>query len=254
MSAPPTIVRRIVLRLDPARPHDSALARALHLAKAFRAELAARMIADTRFAEALAFAGLPSRPDAGRDIEKRLRRAESSLRRELSMLAVGESPTWSFEVVRCAGVLAHDGDMAPDDFVALEVPTVETSIAEFRAEVASTLAHARGVLLFPAAANPARGPVAAVVGQRSGAKSLIEHGRQIAAALGVPLKILEQDGQSGEPERERREAGDIATAVRRLGATLAVIDASDPVVNVFLARPRHLREIGAPLLLLKAAV
>ncbi len=253
MTTPRTIARRIVLRLDPARPHDSALARAMHLAKAFHAELAARMISDTRLASAFALGGLSGRDDAGQSIEAQLQRAETSLRRALSTLAASEDTTWSFEVIRCAGILAHECTMAADDLVAIELPRIEISISELRSEIDDTLAHAGGVILFPAAAQSSRGPVVTIVGRRDGTKRLVEDAGQIAEALGVPLKLLEHDGQSQPRKQERQETGDIATAVRRLGATLAVVDADDPIVGALLARPRYLREMGTPLLLLKSA-
>ena len=252
MSAPRTFARRIVLRLDPARPHAGALARAMQLATAFHAELAARMISDTRFAAAAVLAGISGQGDFDRSIETQLRRAETSLRRALTALASSEHTAWSFEVVRCAGILAQECTMSSGDLVAIELPGFEISIAELRAEVADTLTHARGVILLPSAAQTTQGPVVAIIGDRKASNWLIEDSRQIAEALGVPLKRLEHDGQIGPAEQERREAGDIATAVRRLGATLAVVDAANPIVNELLARPRYLRELGTPLLLLKS--
>jgi hypothetical protein len=44
----------------------------------------------------------------------------------------------------------------------------------------------------------------------------------------------------------------LATAVRRQKAILAIADAADPLSQEFLQRPRFLRELAAPLLLLKA--
>lgn len=238
------IAKRILLRLDPARPHDGALTRAIRLAKAFHAELAARMIADTRLASAVAIKGL--------DLERQLRRAESSLRRELTGLGERESATWSLEVVHCAGILARECSMESDDLVAIELPRIELSMPDLRDEIESALAHASGVILFPAMTRPTHGPVAALVRDRKRATHLIEQADRIAETLEVPLQVVEHDGAPSS-KGERRETADIATAVRRLDAVLAVADASDPMVAAFIARPRYLREIATPLLLLKSA-
>ena len=256
MSAPRSIARRIVLRLDPARSGDGALGLAARMAGAFHAELAARLISDTRIAAALAFPAF-STPTLGRghSIEVHLRRAEISLRRTISTLAEHEKAAWSFEVVSCPGVLARECSMTSDDLVAIELSRLETSIFDLRDEVAGALAHARGVLLFPSKTPASSGPVAALVADRAQAKGLIAQSEKIAAALGVPLRILEHNGRSpaGTKNAERQETGDTATAIRRLGAILAVVDAADPLADKLLARPRYLRELGTPLLLLKSA-
>jgi hypothetical protein len=252
VTTPRVITRRIVLRLDPAEPRDGALASVMQLAAAFRAELAARMISDTRLAGALVFADLPGQAGLAQNIETQLRRTEASLRRALAETAAGAGANWSFEVVHCAGVLARECAMASDDLVAIEVPRVAVAAAEWRDEVADALVHVRGVLLVPAQSRT-HGPVVAIIGDSNGASSLLDEGGQIAEALGVPFKRLAHDARIGSADQERREAADIATAVRRLGASLAVIDAANPIVTEFLARPRLLREIAAPLLLLKAA-
>jgi hypothetical protein len=246
VSAPRLVAKRIVLRLDPARLDDAPLARALQLAKALHAELAARMVADTRLAGAFAVAG---GADIGRSIETQLRRAEASFRRSLAALAASQHAAWTFEVIHCAGRLAGECPMASDDVVAIEVPPVEFSASELRAEIEDGLAQARGVLLLPTARQTGRGPVVAITGERRDTRELTATAREIAAALQAPLSILEHDGQSRQAERQ--EAGDIATAVRRLGAALAVIDAADGIVAALLARPRNLREMATPLLLLK---
>lgn len=238
------IARRIVLRLDPTRQQDGALPHAMRLAKAFHAELAARMIADTRFAGAMAV--------TGPNVERQLRRAETTLRRELTGLGKRESASWTFEVVHCAGILARECTMDDDDIVAIELPRIEVSRTELREEIATTLTHARGVLLLPATERTAIGPVVAIVECREHAAPLIEQADRIAEALSAPLKIVEHDRKQSAHRAERQETGDIATAVRRLGAVLAVIDAKDPIADAFIARPRFLRELATPLLLLKS--
>lgn len=256
MSAPRTIARRIVLRLDPARSGDGALGLAAHMAAAFHAELAARLISDTRIAVALAFPAFstPAR-GKGHSIEAHLRRAEISLRQTISAFAEHEKAAWSFEVVSCPGVLARECSMTSDDLVAIELSRLETSVFDLRDEVAGALACARGVLLFPSTAHASTGPVAVIVADRARAKELIAVSEQIALALGMPLRLLEHDDRSpaGKKNAERQETGDTATAIRRLGAILAVVDAGDPLADKLLARPRYLRELDTPLLLLKSA-
>ena len=238
------IAKRIVLRLDPAQLHDAALARALDFATAFHAELAARMVADTRLATALAVSGAK----ASDGMETQLRRAESGFRRTLSALVAGRQMAWSFDVVHCEGVLAQQSGAAPDDLIALELPRIEPSMAEFRRGIEDALAHARGVLLFPGAMEAPRGPVVAIIAHAS-PPALVETSGEIAKALGLPLRVIEHNGTPDQAER--REVSDIATTVRRTRAALAVIEAGDPVATALLARPRYLREMAAPLLLLK---
>ena len=237
------IAKRIILRLEPAGEHEAALVRALRLAKAFHAELAARMIADTRLATAVAVTGA--------DLDRHLRRAETKLRRDVSGISTRENARWTFEVVHCAGILARDV-MASDDLVAIELPRIEVSLADLREEIAEALAHARGVLLLPAELQTEHGPVVVVVDRRDQAKALIEQSDQIADALGVPLKLVERTPPPAPGRPERHETADVATAVRRLDPLLAVIDAADPIVQAFLARPRFVREIATPVLLLNA--
>jgi nucleotide-binding universal stress UspA family protein len=88
------------------------------------------------------------------------------------------------------------------------------------------------------------------VRDRKRASHLIEQADRIAETLEAPLQIVEHDGAPAS-KGERREAADIATVLRRLDAVLAVADASDPMVAAFIARPRYLREIATPLLLLR---
>jgi len=238
------IAKRIYLRLDPARVDRAALERTMHLAKAFHAELAARMIADTRLATAAAVTG--HSPDRG------LRRAEAQLRREVAGYAARERADCTFEVVHCAGILANECGMAGEDLVAIELPHIETSLHDLHDEIASALTHARGVVLLPATLQTGHGPVVAVVDNREQARSLIEQCDAIAQALDTVLRIVER-GRSPTHGRERGEPSDVATRVRRLDPLLVVIDAEDPIAKAFLARPRFVREIATPLLLLKSA-
>lgn len=237
---PGPLARRIVLRLDPAQRRDGAMEIAARLAKAFDAELAARMIADTRLAGAFAV-----RTASAPTMEVSLRRAEVGFRQTISAIATREHAHWSFEVVHCAGVLARECAMAEDDLVAIDLPRMEFSMAELREEIAEALMHARGVLLFPEAAQPNKGPVVAIASSTNAARALNDESAALAKALATTSKTV----TLGDA---RRDAGDIATAVRKLNATLALIAASDPLTAAFLARPRHLRELATPLLLVKS--
>lgn len=247
------IAKRIVLRLDPARPGDGGLAAIARLAAALHAELAARMIADTRVQTALAFQALSVKtPSRSVNAGGQMRRAEAGWRHAISSLADREKAAWSFDVVHCTGVLTRECAMTCDDIVALELPRLETSLVDLRDEIAEALTHACGVILFPSETHAANGPVAAIVGDIDKAH-LLAVSKDIAAALRAPLRTVEHDGQKlGKHSADRREIGDIATQIRRLGATLAVVAAADPLVEKFLARPRYLRELATPLLLLKA--
>jgi hypothetical protein len=237
---PGPLARRIVLRLDPAQRRDAGVEIAARLARAFDAELAARMIADTRLASALAVHAA-----TGPAMEVSLRRAEISFRQTISAIAAREHAHWSFEVVHCAGVLARECAMAEDDLVAIDLPRMEFSASGLREEIAEALTHARGVLLFPEAAQPAKGLVVAIASTTDAARALNDESAALAKALATTWKTVTLgDG--------RREAGDIATAVRKTRATLALIAANDPLAEAFLARPRHLRELATPLLLLRS--
>jgi hypothetical protein len=238
---PGLLARRIVLRLDPAQPRDAAMEIAVHLAKAFDAELAARMILDTRLAAALAV-----RHGESHAMETSLRRAELSFRQTISTIAAREHAQWSFEVVHCAGVLSHECVMEAGDLVAIDLPRMEFSLTELREEITEALALARGVLLFPEAARPTKGPVAVIASTPAGADALRDEAAALAGALATTVKTMTLGS-------DHRDVADIATAVRRLGPTLAIIAARDPLAEAFLARPRHLRELAAPLLLLNAA-
>ncbi len=239
--SPGPLARRIVLRLDPAQRREAAMEIAARLAKAFDAELAARMISDTRLATASAV-----QAGSGATMELSLRRAEISFRQTISTIATREHAHWSFEVVHCAGVLAHECTMAEDDLVAIDLPRMEFSMAELREEIAEALTHARGVLLFPEAAQPNKGPVIAIASTSTGTRALSDESAALAKALATTSKTVTLDNN-------RRDAGGIATAVRKMNATLALIAASDPLTADFLARPRHLRELATPLLLLKSS-
>lgn len=237
--------RRIFLRLDPARAGQGAIAAVARLAAALNAELAARLVADTRFASALslpAFASSPlpesRRPDSAR-LDAAMRQAERMLRRALTNLAEREHLAWSFEVVHCAGVFARECQLEANDLIAIELPPIESARTELREEVEDALARARGIILFPSTAAPAKGPVV-VAGDPS--RFVVETSEEVARALKLPLTRVET---SEDPQA-------VARAVRKFQPALAVMEAHDPLVAQFLNRPRYLRELGAPLLLLNA--
>jgi len=247
MSGPSTaIVRRILLRLDPGRAGDGRLAAAARLAAALHAELAARLVADTRVESALAFADIRAKAVASsqqiRTAATIVRRAEASLRRTVSAFAERERAVWSFEVVHCAGVLTGSV-VNPEDLVAIELSQLETSLSDLRDEVQAALAQARGVLLFPSGNYPPKGRVVAIASDTQ-SNGLVDVSRRIATALGEPLTVLSH-GMA-------YDAAGLATALRRHQAVLAIADAASPLIEEFLRRPRFLREIAAPLLLLKS--
>lgn len=243
MTSAPKIARRIVLRLDPRLARDGAsLASATRMARAFNAELAARLVSDTRFAASLTSPAGSARPQGGEafSVDVLVRRAETTYRRTVSAAAEHEQAAWSFSVVACAGVLSECGAIEPDDLVALDVQRLAG--ADLRREVESALSHARGALLFPSAAQPRSGPVVVIANDRR--QGLIEQAEQIASALDAPLIPIERTV-------ETESVGELAAAIRKRSAMLAVIDALDALAQEFVARPRFLRELDAPLLLLK---
>jgi hypothetical protein len=241
MSGTPKIARRILLRLDPDRRSDGGMLAAARLAAALHAELAARLVSDTRVANALAFGQFAQHKHPATSLDALLRRAEASLRRTVAALAEQEQAAWSFEVVECVGVLAAGCGIESDDLVAIELSRLEVAVVDLREEVASALANGRGVLLFPATEHPGTGPIV-VIGANPPAASIAEIGKDIAKALHAPFGALDA------PD----DAGGTATAVRKRKAALAIVDAADPLAREFLARPRFLRELATPLLLLKA--
>jgi len=246
VSGSPAIVRRILLRLEPGRGADGRLAAAARLAAAFHAELAARLVADTRVESAMAFAEAMLKTQHAHTTataETIIRRAEATLRRSISSFAERERAAWSFEVVHCAGALTSSV-VESEDLVAIELAQLETSLSDLREEVNSALAQARGVLLFPSANYPAKGPVVAIVPDDAKAKILTEVSGRIAAAVGEQLTVLIHG--------LAHDTAGFATMIRTRQAVLAIADASDPLVEEFLRRPRFLREIAAPLLLLKS--
>jgi hypothetical protein len=235
------IARRIILRLDPDRRGNGGMHAAARLAAALHAELAARLVSDTRVANALAFDELAHHKQQATPLEALLRRAEANLRRAVAALAEQEQAAWSFEVVECTGVLAAGCGIENDDLVAIELSRLEVAMADLRQEVSSALGSAHGVVLFPAADHPSTGPIV-VIGARAPAPEIVDIGREIAQVLKSALSVLDA------PD----DAGGMATAVRKRKAALAIVDAADPLAREFLARPRFLRELATPLLLLKA--
>jgi len=248
MSGRTIIARRILLRLEPGAARDGGLAAAARMARAFHAELAARLILDTRLAGAVTIPVASTRATARESSSSQsviARRAEIAFRQTISTLAEREQATWSFAVVECAGFLSKGDAVEPDDLVAIELPRLEVALGDLRREVEGALARARGVVLFPSGLASNEGPIVAIVRGGKASGSLVEQAERIAAALDAPLLPL-------APTAERTDARTFAAAVRQRRAALAVIAADDPIAREFLARTRFLRELGAPLLLLKS--
>ena len=240
-----TIARRVVLRLDPRPARDGAsVVAATRFARAFHAELAARLVSDTRFAAALTAPAGSAKPRGGDSFSPAVlvRRSETIYRRAISAIAEREQTAWSFSVVECDGVLSDCGAIQSDDLVALDLEPLEGAAGALRREVHSALSFARGVLLFPSEAPPHAGPV--VVVTKNNGRNLTDLAKRIAAALDEPLLPL-------QPSDRMRGVAEVAAAIRQRTPGLAVIDASDPLAQEFVTRPRFLRELNAPLLLLK---
>lgn len=229
----PRIAKRILFRLETGHTGTAGLAAAARLAAAFHAELAARLISDTRFAGALsAPAFTTGRGRDGHEMHTIVRRSETRWRRTLSHLPGVEHTAWSFEVVECAGVLSECSAEA-DDIVAIELAKLELA-SDIRAETERALQSARGVVLFPALTHAGAGPVVAAA---PSADTL----ERIAAALETPLVLIDV----------APNAATFAAEVRSRRAALAIVNARGALAAEFLARPRFLRELATPLLLLK---
>lgn len=247
MSGKSKIARRILLRLEPGAARDGGLTAAARMARAFGAELAARLILDSRLAGAVTTPAASTKATARETASNPaavMRRAEISLRQTISTLAEREHTSWSFAVVECAGFLSTGESVDADDLVAIELPRLDVALGDLRREVEGALTRARGVVLLSSAAAPMQGPIVVIVDK--GAAGLIGQAERIAAALDAPLLPLART-------TERNDARTFAAAIRQRGAALAVIEASDPIAREFIARTRFLRELGAPLLLLKSA-
>lgn len=246
MSGKRTIAKRIVFRLDPGSRGDGGLQAAARMARAFHAELAARLISDTRIASALTFAATSAKNDMALPVQEPhatiIRRAQISLRQIVVSLAEREQTSWTFATVECSGVLAEGDTVDADDLVAIELPRVEVALGDLRLNVESALTRARGVILFPADSRVREGPI--VVIETGDAGDLIERSEAIASALDAPLIPLK--GTVG-----RNDPRSFASDIRSRSPALVIVDAGAAIAGEFVARPRFLRELGAPLLLLK---
>lgn len=237
---PARIAKRILFRIEAGSTGTAGLAAAARLAAAFHAELAARLISDTRFAAALSAPAFSTgRGHNGGELHTIVRRSETRLRRTLSEIPEFEHTVWSFEVVECAGVLSECG-AEPDDIVAIELAKLELA-SDVRAETERALSTARGVVLFPALTHASEGPVVAVAPDADRIPEPVEALERIAAALATPLVLIDI----------APNAAAFAAEVRSRRAALAIVNAHSALAAEFLARPRFLRELGSPLLLLK---
>lgn len=236
----PRIAKRILFRLEAGHTGTSGLAAAARLAAAFHAELAARLISDTRFAGAISAPAFST--GSGHDghaLTTIVRRSETRLRRTLSEIPEFERTVWSFNVIECAGVMTECG-VEPDDLVAIELAKLELT-SDVRAEAQHALQNARGIIIFPTHTYAGAGPVVAPAPDTSRIPEPVDTLERIAAALQTPLVFIDA----------APNAAAFAAEVRSRRAALAIIDAHGALAAEFLARPRFLRELATPLLLLK---
>ncbi len=257
---------RVVLRLDNFGASAPALQAIAQLARAMEAELAARLVEDNRLLAALAFNAQPSADEAS---DASARHAERRLRALIESIATQSELAWSFDIVRCAGVMAAECTLHADDLLALALPEIERAMDVLREEISNGLARTSGVLLMPHA-QPARNrPVVGMITDEAGLSRTVASCADLSASLRLPLSFVVVDDRDlfarvrAAAASHWSEAGAVAlhavpTAqldilaahVRSLRPKLVVWAPPPSWLKELLARPRLLREIGAPILLL----
>jgi hypothetical protein len=259
---------RIVLRLDAFGASTPALHAIAQMASAMEAELAARMVEDSRLFAALAYGAQASAPldhqvpDAARHAERRMRRLFEGIVAQTDL-------AWSFDVVQCAGVIAAECALHADDILALALPEIERAMDVLRDEILNGLARTSGVLLMPHAQPERNRPVVGMITDDAGLSRTVASCAEFSASLRLPLSFVVV-GESDLYARVRASAAShwgeagavalhavptaqldiLAAHVRSLRPKLVVWAPPASRLEELLARPRLLREIGAPILLL----
>ena len=255
---------RVVLRLDPLGTTTPALRAIAQLAHALDAELAARLVEDSRLVDALAF-----NAQSVEDVNN-ARRVERGLRRQIE--GVAGDMAWSFDVVRCAGVIAVECALHADDLFAIALPEIEHAMSILRDEISNGLARTSGVLLMPRAQPQPNRPIVGLVTDEAGLSQIVESAADLATRFRQQLSfVVVDDGDLFA--RVRATAAShwtgpgavalhpvptsqmdiLAAYVRNLRPKLVVLAPSPESIQELLARPRLLRELGAPILLLRPA-
>lgn len=259
---------RIVVRLDSIGAASPALRAIAQLAHAMEAEFAARFIEDRRLLDALAFGPSPTSSDP----KASLRHVERNLRRQIASIAAETQTAWSFDIAQCSGIFAAECALHADDLLAIALPEVEAMMSMLREEISTGLARSSGVLLMPRAQAPANHrPVVGMVMREASLAQVVGASMEIAARTRQPLAfVVAEDGELLAHVRKAVAAqwnrpgvvplhavptGQmefLAAQVRSLRPRLVVAAPPRAVIAELLARPRLLREVGAPILLLPA--
>ena len=255
---------RLVLRLEPFGAPDPALRAIARLAHAMEAEFAARLVEDRRLAAALAF-NAPSvvpQPSA--------HHIERNLRRRIERIAFESNAAWSFAIAECAGVFAAECELHADDMLAIALPEIEQMMAMLREEISNALARSSGVLLMPRVLPQPNGPIIGVISHAAGLAPVIDISTRLAARLREQLVLVVVDDgdlvERAHTDAVAKWSGPIALRIVRssqLENLVAYVRSLRPkqviaaprpsMIEEFLARPRLLREMSAPVLLLPAA-
>ena len=254
---------RVVLRLESFGASTPALRTIARLARAMEAELAARLVKDSRLAAAMAF------HDPGTPSELSAHHIERSLRRRIESIAVETNAAWTFGIAECAGVFASECALHADDFLAIALPEIEQMMAVLREEISNALARGAGVLLVPRTQPQQSRALVGVISHASGLSQVIAVSSQLAAHLREPLALVVVDDRDLVERVHREITGDrnapialhvvptsqlenLAPYVRSLRPKQVVAAPRPSTIREFLQRPRMLREMSAPVLLLPA--
>ncbi|MBI1213688.1 MAG: hypothetical protein GC190_19690 [Alphaproteobacteria bacterium] len=258
---------RVVLRLDPMGASAPALRSIARLAQIMQAELAARFVEDRRLMDAFALAA--ATPAGADDPKAALRYIERDLRRQIAAIAGEAKAAWTFDITQCSGIFAAECVLHPDDLLAIALPDVEQMMSILREEIVEGLARTSGVLLMPRAQFLPNRPIVGMVMRDVAIAPVVDASIEIAAAMRQPLAFVVAD--AGDLVSDVRKAvaaqwtgpgavslhamptNDVeylAAQVRSLRPSLVVSAPPKAAIKEILARPRLLREVGAPILLL----
>jgi hypothetical protein len=257
---------RVVVRLDPIDAPSPALRSIARLAQIMDAEFAARLIEDRRMMDALAFAG--ASPGNG-DPRAALRHAASNLRRQVAGIAGEMKTAWSFDVTSCSGIFAAECTLHTDDMLAITLPEVERMMGILREEISTGLARTSGVLLMTRAQLSVTRPVVGMIMRQAAVEAVVDASIEIATRLRQPLAFVVADNGDLVGDVRKAVAAQwtgpgavalhpvpttdveyLAAQVRSLHPALVVSAPPKAAIKEILARPRLLREVGAPILLL----
>ena len=257
---------RVVVRLDPGGASSPALRAIARLAQVMDAEFAARFIDDRRLTAALAF---ESSAGDGDDHKAAIRHLERTLRRQIEAIAAEANMAWSFDIAQCSGIFATECALHADDLLAIALPEIEQMMSMLREEISAGLARTSGVLLMPRLQPSANRPIVGMVIRESALPQVVDASVEIATRMHQPLSFVVADGGDLLARVRKAVAAQwagpgavalhavpstqvdyLAAQVRSLRPKLVIAAPPKTSLAEILARPRLLREIGAPILLL----